>query len=336
MSAGTDPLANRVSPKPAGADRRGKLDKKHDRIIPRSIRSREKPDLPQATGCSTISVMTTNPYAYYDDEPLPLSSRPLSVSADGEEEPDREPRCPLKLKGQFVSMFKLAIRTYRIDVTGHLLECRLPNGDFLQLSREEAREQVRVKGMMIDIDVSQYKTYHFRCYRGHDLALARLHVWLQPPIADAEQSYHAVAEQIKSNILSPWFCILTLVFLLWLIFSVIGDYHKANQFPVFGIEFLICCVMIPIRILSAILFFAFLGQRLSGKVNGRLLRAAATLPLVFPIYFYIMIFVPALRIVPWPFHFPFFEFYFPCVLFGIFLRYRRADKQLQRENGLLS
>ena len=283
--------------------------------------------------------MPTNPYAYYDDEPLPLQSRPLSVSADGEEEPDMEPRCPLELKGQFVSMFKPAIKTYRIDVTGNLLECRLPNGDFLQLSREEAREQVRVKGMSVDIDVSQSKTYHFRCYqRGNELALARLKIWLQPPIADAEQSYHAVAEQLRKSVLGAVFVAFLVFFLFWLVFMAYWDYPcwKFNRPGVLLYPAMLNFGVCLLRFVCLILLSVFLAFRLFGQFNIRLLRAAVTLPLIFPAYLCAGIFIPASGIILFPHHFPFFEIYFPCVIFGIFLRYRRADKQLQRENGLFS
>jgi len=287
--------------------------------------------------------MTTNPYAYYDDEPLPLKSRPLSVSVDGEEEPDMEPRCPLELKGQFVSMFKLAIRTYRIDVTGNLLECRLPNGDFLQLSREEARQEVSVKGMSIDIDVSQYKTYHFRCYqRGNDLALARLKVWLQPPVADAEKSYHAVAEQLRKTFLGVRLMTLLVLFLVWLVCMVCGDYpfwkfHRAGVLLHPAILNLGVCL---IRFVCLILLSVFFALRLFGRVNGRLLRTGVLLALTLPVYYWIMALVPGLRVDNWHssnvFLEVYFPVYFPLVLNGIFSRYQRADKQLQRENGLLS
>jgi hypothetical protein len=234
-------------------------------------------------------------------------------------------------------MFKLAVKTYRINVTGKSFECRLPNGDFVQLSREEAREQVRVKGMTVYIAVSKYDTYHFRCYqRGYDLALARLKVWLQPPPTDADDAYHAVAKQLRERFLNPWFHFFTFCYILWLVISVFWDYPRAFNLPFFDVAFLMNLGMIPMRLVCAILFSAFLLLKLFGRFNTQVLRVAATLSLIFPAYFWIGVFtVPALGIHNFPSRFPFFEIYFPFVIYGIYLRYRRADKQLQRENGLI-
>jgi len=158
-----------------------------------------------------MTAMTTNPYAYYDDEPLPLNARPLSMSSDGAEEPDMEPRVPLELKGRFISFFRLAVRTYQINVARDTLECRLPNGEYLQLSRAEARKQVSVHGHEIDIVIPGTRSYCFRCFgRGYDLPLARLKVWLQPLQTDPEKAYNAVAEQLQKHLLGTsltWLCV---------------------------------------------------------------------------------------------------------------------------------
>ena len=281
----------------------------------------------------TMTAMTTNPYAYYDDEPLPLNARPLSVSSGGEEEPDMEPRGPLELKGRFISFFRLAVRTYQINIVRDTLECRLPNGEYLQLSREEAREQVTIKGLTVDIAVTESKTYHFRCFqRSYDLPLARLKVWLQPLQTDPEKAYNAVAEQLQKHLLGTsltWLCV---IYLLWLVFMFYWNFVLV--IPGSWLHLLNSLCVLPIRTACVVFFFGFLAQRLFGKVNLQFLRFGATLSLFFPVYCWVKVFVPELREFFWS-NSPFFEIYFPALIYMQYNRYHRNVKQLQRENGFI-
>ena len=267
-----------------------------------------------------------------------MNARPLSVSSDGEEEPDMEPRGPLELKGHFIAFFKPAVRTYRINVVRDSFECRLPGGEYLQLSREEARKQVSVHGYEIDIVLPRDKSYCFRC-KGQNhlpLILARLKVWLQPPISDPEESYNAVAEQLKKTILGTAMIWLVILCLGWLIVSVFFDFHRAMNFPVASpLAVLVIWSVIPVRFVCVILFSAFLALRLFGQVNVGLLRNGAILSLFFAVMWYVRLFIPEWRANIVFRGFPFFELYLPCIILGICFRYRRSEKQLQRDNGLI-
>ena len=280
--------------------------------------------------------MTTNPYAYYDDEPLPMNARPLSVSSDGEEEPDMEPRCPLELKGHFIAIFRPAVRTYRINVERDSFECRLPNGEYLQLSREEACKRVSVHGNEIDIVLPWDKSYCFRCYRRCELTLARLKVWLLPPLTDPEEAYNSVAGQLKKYLCGiPMICLVILC-LGWLVVSVYLDFHRAMTLPaVSRLAVLVIWSVIPVRFVCIILFSAFLAFRFFSQVHVGLLRNGAILSLFFAVIWYVRLFVPEWRANMVYRGFPFFELYLPCILLGIFFRYRRSEKQLQRDNGLI-
>ena len=284
--------------------------------------------------------MMTNPYAYYDDEPLPLNARPLSVSSDGEEEPDMEPRGPLELKGYFITPFVPAVKTYQINVVQNTFECRLPNDEFLQLSREEARKQVKIHGNEIDITVPGGRTYCFRCQnKTSTLTLARLEIWLRQPISDPEEAYNAVAGLLKKSILGFSFTLVIVLFLLWMLYMAYWDYPYwvfnrpgVLLYPAI-LNFGICLL----RLLCAILLSAFLVLRLFGQINVRLLRIGTLLTLTFPVHCLIVAFVPELRIGDLHHHnpFTFFWVYCPLALYGIYYRYRRSEKQLQRDNGLI-
>ena len=280
--------------------------------------------------------MTTNPYAYYDDEPLPMTARPLSVSADGEEEPDMEPRGPLELKGHFIAFFRPAVRTYRINIERDSFECRLPGGEYLQLPREEARKQVSVHGPEIDIVIPGWRSYCFRCNRYCELSLARLKVWLQKPLTDPEESYNAVAEQLKKTFLGTGVRWLAILCLGWLLVSVFIDFHRAMNLPaVTPLVVLVTWSVIPIRIVCILLFSRYLALRFFGQVNVGLLRNGAILSLFFAVIWYVRLFVPELQPDIVFRGFPFFEVYLPCILLGICFRYRRSEKQLHRDNGLI-
>jgi len=285
--------------------------------------------------------MMTNPFAYYDDEPLPENYRPLSVSSDGEEESDMEPRGPLELKGHFITAFLPAVRTYQINVVRGTLECRLPNGEYLQLSREEARRQVSIHGSEIDIVIPDSRSYCFRCSRSsydpsYDLTLARLNVWLQPPQNDPVKARHAVAEQLKKMLLGTGFIWLCLLYLVWLVLMVVGDCFAFVNIPVFSVAFLFCCGINTMRIVCATLFFAFLIRWSFGQIHVRLLNAGALLSLIFPVVFFARLFLPEIQGTAPGFSFViFFEIWFPFFIFGTCNRYFRSFDQLQRENGLV-
>ena len=286
--------------------------------------------------------MMTNPFAYYDDEPLPVNFRPLAASSDGEEESDMEPRGPLELKGHFITAFMPAVRTYQINVVRETFECRLPNGEYLQLSREEAREQVSVHGNEIDIVPPGSRSYCFRCsQRGNDLSLARLKVWLQPPQTDPEKAYHAVAEQLKKHILGSSLTWLCTFFLAWLIFMVYLDYPywKFDRPGVLLHAALLNFGVCLLRFVCAVLFSVFLAFRLFGQVNIPLLRISVILSLIFPFYCLIIVFARHLQIQNFPINSPFLEIWFPInfslIIFMQYNRYHRSNKQLQRENGLI-
>jgi hypothetical protein len=296
-------------------------------------------NLRKTSQCHKIADMTTNPYAYYDDEPLPIKSRPLSVSSDGEEEPDMEPRVPLELKGYFIRFYLPAVKTYRINIERDTFESRLPNGEFLQLSREEAREQVSVHGREIEIVVPGDRRYCFQCKpREKDvlLALARLKVWLQPPIRDPEDAYNAIAEQLKKG-WSQLFIGFSAAFLMLFIFTTWEDYPfwKFNRPGVLLYPALLNLGVCLIRSVCVLLFALFLVSRLFGKANLHLFRAGVLISLVLSIYVLITLFVPTLQVDNLHPCFNLFEFHLPLVLCVIYHRYRRSEKQLQRDNGLI-
>lgn len=275
-----------------------------------------------------------NPYAYYDDEPLPMKSRQPSVSSDGEEEPDMEPRCPLEMKGRFVAFFRLAVRTYRLNVTWKELECRLPNGEFLHLSREEAREQISVHGETVHIVVSDYRTYNFRCFRRvHDLSLARLKVWLMPPQPDAEKAHRAVSEQLTTTLLGPGFIGFIAVFLVWLVLGIAWDFHTAMN-PAAHWSEIILSGNVVVRTICFLLYSLLLITRLWGWEYVYSRRLCATLPMIFPVWcFFAVISFPDL--VGYRYIFFYFDVWFPGYIYALCLRWRRCEKQLQRENGLI-
>ena len=96
-----------------------------------------------------------------------------------------------------------------------------------------------------------------------------------------------------------------------------------------------------VRFVCLILLSVFLAFRLSGRVKDRLFRAGVLLALTLPVYCWITVLVPGLRVDNDNFHSShiflevYFPVYFPLVLYGIHVRYQRAVKQLQRENGLI-
>jgi len=285
--------------------------------------------------------MTTNPYAYYDDEPLPLNARFLSVSSDGEEVPDMEPRVPLELKGYFIAFFRPAVKTYTIIVERNSFECRLPGGEFLELSREEAAQRVSVHGNEIDIVSNPgYGSYCFRCKSQENLSLtlARLKVWLRPPISDPEEAYKAVAGELKKTIGRPftWFAVF---FLVWLVFMAYWGYPywRFNQPGVLLLPALLYLGVCLLRFVCMIWLVAFLGFRLFGRVHTGWLRAGTLMMLVFPLFYWITLAVPGWRTdvfqhtnILFEAYFP---VYFPLFFYGIYHRYRRSEKQLQRDNG---
>jgi len=286
--------------------------------------------------------MTTNPYAYYDDEPLPLKTRPLSVSTGGEEEPDMEPRIPLELQGHFIAFFRPAVKTYRVTVERDTFECRLPGGEFFQLTRVEAAKRISVHGHEIDITVPGRRTYTFRCkaQKNLTLTLARLKVWLRLSPADPEEAYNAVAEELKKNIGRSFF-VLAGLFLAWLAFMAYWYYpywtfHRPGVLLFPAVLYFGVCLL---RLVCLILFSAFLVLWLSGRVNAGLLYTSSLLALIFPVYRWITILYPELQIDILRHSFVSLEFYsaicVSLVMNGIYHDYRLSEKQLQRDNGLI-
>ena len=278
----------------------------------------------------------SNPYAYYEDEPLPPRSRPLSVSSDGEEEPDMEPRYPIQLKGNFVAFWKLALKTYHIEVHQDSFECRLPNGEFVSWSREEARKKVEISGSNIYLPLSDSNVYCFRKIgNAHELDLARLKVWLKPAIDDPEQAYRQVQRQLQTIYFNPW--VFGVFFIAYLILGIIGYSFGVHakllendswQAFVFLNGMTLARGLCTLLFAILLLMYCFLG-----KINMSLLRFTAIFGMVIPACFILAYFVTNQNS-----YFPgsvFFEIYLPCYCLGQYRRWRKTERQLQRENGLI-
>ena len=278
----------------------------------------------------------SNPYAYYDDEPLPLGTKTLSVSSDGDEEPDREPRGPLELDGYFIVAFLPAVKTYHITATKDALECRLPGGAFLELTRDEAAECVSVHGNEIDI-VLPDRSHCFRCKPQKNLllTLARLKVWLQTPITDPEEAYKAVAVELQKN-LGKRFYILIAVFVFWQMITCMGDYSYL-LFGSAGLEWPISSLYFGVSLLKMaciLAFSAFLLLRYYGRLNMAILRAGVFLALILFAATLIPFFIPGITPGNLRHAFVFIDIWFPIILYTYYHNYRHAEKQLQRDNGL--
>jgi hypothetical protein len=89
------------------------------------------------------------------------------------------------------------------------------------------------------------------------------------------------------------------------------------------------------RLICIVAYSILLVFQLFGQVNIRLLCIAALLSLLWPLYLWITLFMPTLRIPNLFPQFLFFDIYLPAMLLIFSRRYRRADRQLQRENGLI-
>jgi hypothetical protein len=283
--------------------------------------------------------MTTNPYAYYEDEPLPVKSRVLSVSSDGSEEADMEPRCPLELKGNFIAWFRPAVFTYQINVQNDSFECRLPNGEFLQLTREEARKYVSVHGNEIDIVLPWSRSLCFRCIQQDylSLTLARLKVWLQPTQTDPNKAYHAVAKQLLQSFWGAGRLGLYALYLVWLAIMIWRGCQLTIGKPVEP-AILFHWGVVTLRLICFGFFSLFILLRLFGRIKVRLFLGGALLSLIFPILYFVIAFVPSLRVEnPHDLFtiFDIFDVVLPIAIYGIYHRFRASVDQLQRENGLI-
>ena len=281
--------------------------------------------------------MSSNPYAYYEDEPLPPRSRSLSVSSDGEEEPDMEPRYPIQLKGNFVAFFRLALKTYHIEVHQDSFECRLPNGKFVSWSQEEASKKVEISGSNIYLPLSDSNVYCFRKIgNAHELDLARLKVWLKPAIDDPEKAYQQVRRQLQTIYFGPWFfCIYFIFYLIFIIAGFSSVFFRAKQLEhdswqaftfLNGLTLAwgLCTLLFAILLLM----YCFLG-----KINMFLLRFAAIFGMVIPACFILAYFITKQN-----FYFPgfaYWEIYLPGYCYAGYRQWRKTERQLQRENGLI-
>ena len=284
--------------------------------------------------------MTTNPFAYYDDEPLPQGARPLSVTSDGEEEPDMEPRCPFVLEGQFVAFFRLAIRTYRIEVTQKLLECRLPNREFVQWSREEARKRVEISGSKIYLHLPDGSVYCFKKNeqdhdKSSDLALARLKTWLKPAIDAPEEAYQAVWQELHKKAFGVFFHFMAVFYCIVLAGILIGPFNlgqlsQHELWPTVLYQWGMVLLRVSCLIVFAVLFIMGCVPQ---KNNLRLLRVAVILGLMVPVCSMFGCF--AFGVFPYYPGMVFLEAWPPFFCYGQYRRWRRAESQLQRENGLI-
>lgn len=284
----------------------------------------------------------SNPFAYYDDEPLPANSKSLSVSDDGEALPDREPRYPIVLQGNFISFFKPAIRAYRIEVNIDLFECRLPNGEFVQWSREDARKRLEIRGEKIYLTLPG-KVYCFKkINRVHDLDFARLKTWLMLPdlVSDnaaddtdadiADEAYRQVRRHLQRGYFGP--LLFLAIALCYCVFAVIEfDYlvHTTGNNNASISACLFGGVLFLARGTSILALVILLIQcGVKGEVNLRLLRFTAVLGMVF-----LFCIIVGFRLHS-DFGAVFFTVWPPCYLYGQYRQWRKSERQLQRENGL--
>lgn len=225
--------------------------------------------------------MTTNPFAYYEDESLPRNAKSLNVSSDGEALSDMEPRYPIVLMGNFVAFLRPAVKTYRIEVNANLFECRLPNGEFIEWPRGEARKRVEISGNNIHLHLPDGNVYCFKRFnRHHDLAFARLKTWLMPTIDDAEKAYEQVRQQLQKTYLNVWFFTGIVIYCVFLGYFTTGTFFHPPRVPggdpltVFWGQMTI----IPARLLCIVMFAALIGVKgVTGKFLSPLLLFACFL-----------------------------------------------------------
>ena len=124
-----------------------------------------------------------------------------------------------------------------------------------------------------------------------------------------------------------------IAYLVWLVIMMMWDWNISTLTS----GFLLVGSVLVLRGVCVILLFLFLLFRLLfGRISIPLVRATALVSLINAI-FTVIIVVIGVHVTGWWFgrHSVFLEIWLPCAFYGFYHRYRKSEKQLQRDNGLI-